>query len=253
MDKILDFLDRLCLDEKLYWRVPYLAKEGSAEIAWRREARPSSWSLRPVGQTDYISYSREQLMPAMAALGLDTEAFRRQAGASILTQAVFASMVTEGAVDLFGAEAVEKSVRDTRSFLSGVSDAAARMQKSAGTMPQPSKRPTKAKTKLRLVAFAGLMLAAAGLNARPAAAGPFTHSGLEHYGYDTRQTLVDVGEVNDLSIARVLLPGFDHMRVLPFVGMGMALNFSEIDATFVREVWADSMRMAVAVGILKDF
>ena len=43
------------------------------------------------------------------------------------------------------------------------------------------------------------------------------------------------------------------MRVLPFVGMGMALNFSEIDATFVREVWADSMRMAVAVGILKDF
>ena len=134
MDKLLEFIDRLCLDEKLYWRVPYVGRDGSAEIVWRRDAKPHSWSVREAGASDYSSVPKAELPATLKRLGLDIKAFERQAGASILTQAVFADMVLEGAVTLFGAEAVEHSIKDTRSFLTGVSDKAARMSRASSKL-----------------------------------------------------------------------------------------------------------------------
>jgi hypothetical protein len=140
MNQMLEFIDRLCLDEKLYWRIPLLA-----EVSWRRDARPAAWQIRIVGQEEWQTFTKAELPKALERLAIDPIAFDRQVGASILTQAVFADMVMEGAIELFGQEAVRKSIADTRAFLSGVSEAAKRMtQATAGKeLKNSSARPTR--------------------------------------------------------------------------------------------------------------
>lgn len=140
MDKLLEFLDRLCIDEKLYWRVPYADENGTAEISWRRDGRPETWSIRERGAETSCSLRAAELPETLKLLGIDISAFEKQLGASILTQAVFADMVLEGAIRLFGSEVVSRSINDTREFLAMVSDAAARMTKVAPLAPTPRRQ-----------------------------------------------------------------------------------------------------------------
>lgn len=153
-DQLLDFLDHLCLDETLYWRIPLGGKDGSLELAWKRTQKPNAWSVRKPGEDAWTFYDAAGFLAALPTLGVDRDALDRQLGASILTQAVFADMVMEGAVKIFGSDAVQRSIKDTRDFLQSVSDAATRMTRdaAAGGNPREKTAPrAKGKAKLRLV------------------------------------------------------------------------------------------------------
>ncbi len=265
MNKLIEFIDRLCLDEKLYWRIPMLAKSGTCEVQWRRDAKPSAWSIRPVGTEEWAHFSKGEMPRALERYSLDPIAFDRQVGASILTQAVFADMVMAGAIDLFGQDAVRKSIADTHSFLSGVSDAAKRVtSKTAGkTMPvkqapakqqAPAKRhapvkqsslPPAGKPCLRLVAISWLLLGCAALaapRAQAEAAGQTGHTAL---------SVVEVGDVACASFAQILLPS-ETSVYLPFIGAGLAFH-TDRAASFATQVLAtESFRFAVAIGLVKN-
>jgi hypothetical protein len=129
MDKLLEFIDRLCLDEKLYWHVPSRAGGGDAEVAWERAAKPQAWRVKPAGHNAWMPIAAEALAATLERHDLDMGAFRRQVGASIMTQAVFADMVLQGANELFGEDVVRQSVEDTRAFLTTLAEAAATITK----------------------------------------------------------------------------------------------------------------------------
>lgn len=251
MDKLLEFIDRLCLDERLYWRVPYLGKPGNAEVTWRRDARPAAWSIRDQGQEEFKHYVKSDMKLAVETHALDPIAFERMVGASILTQAVFADMVMEGAVELFGHEVVRQSISDTRSFLAGVSDAAQRMTKATTGMAMPPKTPKKpapkAAPKLRLVSIAWFCLAAAfaakSQESRAEASGS-TSGGALAGG------MVDVDDVADASLAQLLLP--TASSYLPFVGAGLAVHAERAASHSLPASDTETFHFALAFGLVKN-
>lgn len=258
MNKLLEFIDRLCLDEKLYWRIPMLAKGGHCEVQWRRDARPAAWSIRVVGNEQWAHFAKGEMPRAVEQFQIDPFAFERQVGASILTQAVFADMVMEGAVDLFGQEAVRRSIADTRSFLSGVSDAAKRMTNATAgkAMPrkeaakqEPIKRsttPRPGKPSLRLVAVSWFLLAVAALSAAPRAQAEA--AGMTGHTVST----VEVDDVAQASFAQVLIAASPAATYLPFVGAGLAFETARAASYATQTLATETFRFAVAVGLVKN-
>lgn len=131
---LLEFINTLSIDEKLYWRVASAnSKEAGFEITWRRGDRPKPWSLMHKGNGTTNSYCGKEFEHALKSAGVDLDDFERQIGVSALTQAVFADMVLQSAIQLFGAEVVTRSINDTRAFLAQVSEMA---HQHAGTRSQ---------------------------------------------------------------------------------------------------------------------
>ncbi len=265
MNKLLEFIDRLCLDEKLYWRIPMLAKSGTCEVQWRRDAKPSAWSIRPIGTEEWAHFSKGEMPRALERYSLDPIAFDRQVGASILTQAVFADMVMEGAIDLFGQDAVRKSIADTRSFLSGVSDAAKRVTNSTAGKSMPLKQtpvkqqapvkqqplvkqrslPRAGKPSLRLVAISWFLLGFAALSAPRAQAEAAGKTGR------SVDSVVEVDDVACASFAQILLPN-ETSAYLPFIGAGLAFH-ADRAASFATQVMeTETFRFAIAIGLVKN-
>lgn len=139
MDKVLHFIDHLCLDDQLYWRVPLLTGVGEAEIRWQRDLKPAAWTVRTGDGAFERAVPTTELIKTLTAVAADCESFERQAGASVLTQAVFAEMVRDGAIEIFGTAVVARSVADTRAFLQSVSEAAAQFTQ-APQLPAAPKR-----------------------------------------------------------------------------------------------------------------
>lgn len=120
--QLLDFINDLSIDEKLYWRVANAHhKSEGFEITWRRSDRPKPWNIRKKNTETGQAYDTAEFAQIVQLAGVDLEDFERQLGVSILTQAVFADMVMQSAVKLFGAEVVHRSIHDTRAFMSQVS------------------------------------------------------------------------------------------------------------------------------------
>jgi hypothetical protein len=140
MDKLLNFIDHLCLDDQLYWKVPLIVSgAGEAEVRWQRDAKPLPWTVRVGDGAFHKDVRSADLVATLAAAGIDQDNLENQLGASILTQAAFASMVTDGAVAIFGRDVVERSVSDTKDFLQAVSKAASEFA-AKPELPPPSSR-----------------------------------------------------------------------------------------------------------------
>jgi hypothetical protein len=147
LGQLLEFINNLSIDEKLYWRVTSATdKQAGHEIFWRRAERPKPWSLKRKGEATAEAFATKDFAQALADAGVDTDDFERQLGVSVLTQAVFADMVLQAAMKLFGAEVVTRSINDTRAFLASVSEMA---QTHAGSKPgTPSPAPQRTHLKL---------------------------------------------------------------------------------------------------------
>jgi hypothetical protein len=148
LGQLLDFINNLSIDEKLYWRVSSATdKHTGYEIFWRRAERPRPWSLKRKGAETAEAFATKDFAQALADAGVDTDDLERQLGVSVLTQAVFADMVMQAAMKLFGAEVVTRSINDTRAFLASVSEMA---QMHAGGKPSPAS-PAPQRPHLKLV------------------------------------------------------------------------------------------------------
>lgn len=122
--QLLQFVDNMSIDEKLYWRVNGKAPGEVFEVSWNRNAKPKSWRIKKMGAEQEMFFNTSEADLALTAMGVDIMDIERQLGVSVLTQAVFADMVLNGARQLFGAEVVERSVEDTKAFLNAVSQMA---------------------------------------------------------------------------------------------------------------------------------
>lgn len=122
MDEMLDFIENLSLDEQLYWDIPSCSSELRIEVVWKKSHKERPWRVRPKGTVVWTELNREDLVEKLESWGGDTRQFERSVGASIMTQAVFADHVIEGAAKLFGREAVDSNLEEARSFLSKIAD-----------------------------------------------------------------------------------------------------------------------------------
>ncbi len=127
LSSLLVFVDRLSLDEKLYWRVPVAESAVEVEILWTRAKLPASWTIKGAGAERTVD--TVGMAALLAELRIDGAAFERQLGVTVLTQACFADLVRRSAVELFGEKAVEKSIADTKAFLDQVGETAAKLAK----------------------------------------------------------------------------------------------------------------------------
>lgn len=135
IEQLLDFIDNLSVDEQLYWRVP--ATEGALlEVMWKRGSRKAAWSIRPLGSAEWQAMPAKDLLARISAMQGDVAAFERQVGVSVLTQAVFADMVLEAAHKIFGVDAVQRSISDTKNFLASVTEVAQKHTRTEAVRPR---------------------------------------------------------------------------------------------------------------------
>ena len=148
--QILEFIDKLSIDERLHWRVSSInSREPGFDITWTRNNRPNPWILTRKGNANPQAFSTSEFEQGLKSAGVDLGDFERQVGVSVLIQAVFADMVTQSAVELFGSEVVTRSIRDTRAFLSEVSKMAHTY--ASGKPPGPAVHRERPKPQLRLI------------------------------------------------------------------------------------------------------
>src|SRR5689334_2460084 len=77
MDTLLDFVDRLCLAERLYGRVPRADGGGRAEVSWERAAKPHAWRVRADDHEEWKTVAADGLVAELERLGLDLASFER--------------------------------------------------------------------------------------------------------------------------------------------------------------------------------
>jgi hypothetical protein len=156
--KLLDFIDRLAVDDRHYWRVPLagadaeappeagpFAADAAAEIMWEAGAGRTPWRARLVGEDVWRPVDAAGLEAVLAAMGVDLASFQRQLEASILTQAAFAEVVLDTARELLGGDAVTRGIAETRAFLGAIERAmqdltAARTESETRASLQPAPR-----------------------------------------------------------------------------------------------------------------
>jgi hypothetical protein len=129
--KLLDFIDRLAVDDRHYWRVPLVdaetaatdgpfAAEAAAEIVWESGGGRTPWKARLVGEEPWRVVDAAGLEALLAGMGVDVASFQRQLENSILTQAAFAEVVLDTARELLGGDAVTRGIAETRAFLGAI-------------------------------------------------------------------------------------------------------------------------------------
>jgi hypothetical protein len=136
MQELLQFIQHLAIDDRFYWRVGLIGRVGHAEVIWQRRDGATPWRLRLSDTTEWTAFGGAELELRLAAASVDTDDLQRQLSASILTQAVFAEMVVDGARKIFGEDVVQRSVADTQAFLDVVRDTAQRVTEPASDVEQ---------------------------------------------------------------------------------------------------------------------
>jgi hypothetical protein len=121
MEDMLIFIETLSLDDSLYWEIPSIKEDLRFEIVWKKELKTNPWRIRPKGAAIWTEVDRSALINKISEWDGDLAAFERVIGASIMTQAVFADQVIQGATKLFGQSAIEKGLGDARRFLENIS------------------------------------------------------------------------------------------------------------------------------------
>lgn len=151
LQKLVDFVERLSLDEKMFWRVPKLKSTQAIDLVYERQAKPAAWKVRLGEGREFLPVRGTDLVALLKAAGADLAHIERQMGVSLLTQAVFADLYLERARQLFGEEMVASSIKDARAFFNEVGEKAQRIAQSevpAAAAGAAAAEPPRAKLKL---------------------------------------------------------------------------------------------------------
>lgn len=124
MEQLLLFIETMAIDEKLSWRVNSKRPGEVYEITWNRKYAPMAWGIRRGFEEQYEMFSNADFRIALQCSEIDMAHFEKLLSTSILSQAVFAEMVIDQIKQIFGAETVEKSVSESKKFLSSIVDMA---------------------------------------------------------------------------------------------------------------------------------
>jgi hypothetical protein len=139
MFEMLSFIETLSLDDRLYWEVGSTKGKLRFEIMWQKDSSPNPWRIRPKGSDQWTELNSSGLIKKLNQWDACTDQFERQVGASIMTQAVFADQVIQGATKLFGEDAVQQGIEDARQFLQAVANSIKEQTSPQAPKPSPLK------------------------------------------------------------------------------------------------------------------
>lgn len=118
LQAIIDFFDRICLEDTLYFVIPDAYGRQSYEIQWdRRQKAEQSWQARILGHNNWHHFSSTKFVEFAQTDSLDLNLLAKELAGSLLTQAVFARTLIRGVEDLLGKERVEEAEQQTLLFI----------------------------------------------------------------------------------------------------------------------------------------
>lgn len=121
---ILEEFERLSLDDRIYLNF-INDEEIPVQVLFSRVANGRSWSIwYPLSESaSKQTVSRIHFPLVLRAFGISDTEFERELGGIFLTQAAFADEFVRQVSQLFGAEAVRKSISQTQNFMNELSEA----------------------------------------------------------------------------------------------------------------------------------
>lgn len=120
MEDLVTFIDSLAMDDQLFWQLPHAYRKTPFELVWKKQDKAERWALRRVSEANWDEVRSEDLPALLQRRRVDLDASKRIIGASIVTQAVYASLVVEAAEKIFGKATLQQAFSDTNRFLANL-------------------------------------------------------------------------------------------------------------------------------------
>ena len=119
---MMEFIDNLSLEDRLYWQISRGDTGDLIELGWQRSATSGEWSIKTDKNPDGFTYDRHGVAAHLAAIDVDVEKLTRQLGASIMTQALYADLMLEGAKKLFGENTLQQGLGNAKRYVESAGD-----------------------------------------------------------------------------------------------------------------------------------
>lgn len=120
--ELLEFIETLSIDEQLYWQIATNSDENQIEVMWKKNNLKCPWRIRCKGSKNWTELHKDQLVGELDNWDADIGQLEKSIGVSVMTQAVFADQIVQGACQLFGSEAVQAGIQDARLFLDSIAE-----------------------------------------------------------------------------------------------------------------------------------
>lgn len=146
MEQLLLFIETMAIDDKMTWRVNGKRSGELFEVSWNRALAPTAWGIRRGYEESFEMFSNQDFRIALKYSEIDLAHLEKSLSTCILSQAVFAGMVLDQIKTIFGSEIVERSVDESKKFLSSITDLAnivtGKTKKETGLINQTNPQPT---------------------------------------------------------------------------------------------------------------
>ena len=140
LNELLNILDRLSLEDNLYWSTlcPTDSKHEKVEVWWERKNKPTPWRIK-TAHHDQV-YRSDDLEAAFSQLSIDQLAFEQKLSINILSQAVYADTLIQNVREVLGNDVVDRSIVATQTFLNTIKLHAAKLSDKPIRTPQAQLR-----------------------------------------------------------------------------------------------------------------
>lgn len=116
MKKLIEFIDRNCIETQLYWVVPQLYTAKEIEVQWRRSLE-LPWRFREKGNQFWQQCTSKNLTEALNSKKVDLSRLQLHISQSVMQQVVFARKIVEDGTTLFGQDKIAEAVEENNRFL----------------------------------------------------------------------------------------------------------------------------------------
>jgi hypothetical protein len=118
MDVLLEEFERMSLDDKVF--LDFVSDEELAvRVKFQKCAKGRCWSIWYIAneQASKQKVSRTHFPAVLRAFGVSNTEFEKELGGMLLTQAAYADEFVREVGNLFGSEALQKSILQTQEFM----------------------------------------------------------------------------------------------------------------------------------------
>ncbi len=134
LNQLLEFFDRICLEDSLYFVVPDAYGRISYELQWDRKSTVHNWRIRRLGNNNWHHASTKDIADIIHLEKIDVAKLVVELSTNLLTQAVFARTLLKGVEELLGKERVDEAEKQTQIFIDQLRTMAANHTESGSEM-----------------------------------------------------------------------------------------------------------------------
>jgi hypothetical protein len=125
LSALLEFFDRICLEDSLYFVVPDVYGKNSYELQWDRKASIQNWRIRKLGNNNWHHASAANIADIIHLEKIDVAKLISELSTNLLTQAVFARTLLKGVEELLGKDKIDEAEKQTQIFIDQIKSIAA--------------------------------------------------------------------------------------------------------------------------------